>query len=362
MINNTSLLTINLSAIASNLKLVKSLAAESKVMAVLKANAYGHGLVKTAKHIEHAIGGIAVARLQEAMELRENGITCPLLLLGTLLDNDTLNYCAHNDIAVVAHTNENVELILQASLASPVSVWLKLDTGMHRLGVAEESAVALYQSLKKCEWVSDIITMTHLSDAESEDTAPTARQLDDFDTIFSNISAPQSIANSAGILYHPTSHRDWVRPGIMLFGANPRQTSSKADTITDKLKPTMTLSAKIIAIRDVKQGESVGYNGTWIAPRPSKIATLGIGYADGYPRHANNGTPVLVNGQRVPIAGRVSMDLITVDITECKGVAIGDEAILWGEGLLANEVAIHCDTIAYELFTSVTNRVTRQYI
>lgn len=354
---NTSTAHINLTAIANNVKQLKSLAPNSNIMAVLKANAYGHGLIEVARCIQHDVDGIAVARLHEAVELRENSVTCPLLLLGTSLDNDVLDYCAGNDMAVVTHTMDDVKRVAQSSLSNPIKVWLKVDTGMHRLGIDAAQAEEAFNILTASSQVNKIIGMTHFSDSEKADKDNTSVQTASFDTLFEPLPCEQSLANSAGILFHPNSHRDWIRPGIMLFGINP---SSEMESPIS-LQPAMTLSSKILSLRHIQTGETVGYNGIWTAQRPSIIATLGIGYGDGYPRHAANGTPVLINGERARLAGRVSMDLMTVDVTDCSNVNVGDEAILWGEGLSANEVADHCSTISYELFTSVSSRVTRRY-
>ncbi|MEE8059753.1 MAG: alanine racemase [Pseudomonadales bacterium] len=357
---HTTKAIINLAAIRHNLSIVKQLAPHSKVMAVIKADAYGHGLIEIAQTLADA-EGLAVARLEEALLLRGENIEQRILLLGGFIDMASLQQCAEHSIDIVIHSWNSVETLLTATLEKPVNVWLKHNSGMHRLGLSIEEFRQADPLLGSCANVAEKIFMTHFSASDETDSTSTDQQLAAFQQATEGLEAPLSLANSAAIIKHQHTHADWVRPGIMLFGANPIGANSQPQFPVDLL-PAMTLSAHVMAIRTIEKGASVGYNGCWIADRESKIATVGIGYGDGYPRHASNGTPVLVNGQRATLAGTVSMDLITIDITDCQSVNISDEVILWGEGLKAETIATYADTISYELFTSISKRVPRLYL
>lgn len=348
---------INLDAIRHNLQQVKSLAPQAKIMAVVKADAYGHGLIETATALAMA-DGLAVARLEEALQLRATGTKQRILLLGGYTDNDCLQHCAQQHIDVVVHSTQGVEQLLSAKLTTPINVWLKHDSGMHRLGMDDGQYQGAYAQLATCSQVNEIILMTHFSESDENNKTITQTQLQRFQQVTAEINAPRSLANSAAILQHPDTHADWVRPGIMLYGANPLATPEHAAV---ELIPAMSFSTKVIALRNIAAGESVGYLSRWTAKRASRIATLSVGYGDGYPRHAENGTPVKVNGQLASLVGTVSMDLITIDVTDCHNINLGDSAYLWGNGLKAEVIAQHVGTISYELFTSVTKRVFREY-
>jgi alanine racemase len=356
--HQTAQATINLSAIRHNLELVRSLAPNSNVMAVIKADAYGHGITEVANTLSSA-DGLAVARIEEALELRKTGIKLRLLLLGSYLTAKTLALCSEHSIDVVVHTPDGVNTLLSTPLSSKINVWLKLDSGMHRLGMHIDSFIESHRKLNDCRHVHEIIHMSHFSDAE-QPHGQSNEQLSVFERATRSFDAPVSLANSAAIIRLPDTHRDWIRPGIVLYGVNPVPDSNIRSELL--LQQAMTLSAKVIAINHLPPGEGVGYNSSWHSEQNSIIATVGIGYGDGYPRHAKNGTPVLINGERALLVGTVSMDLITVDITHCQSVNIGDDVILWSNDLKAEEVAPYCATIAYELFTSITKRVPRIYI
>lgn len=352
--------TIDLAALRHNLQQAKRLAPNSRIMAVIKADAYGHGIVAAAKALASA-DGLAVARLEEALTLRKQGINQRLLLLGSFLDSNSLALCADNNIDVAVHNSAGVDTLLASRSHKQLAVWLKHDSGMHRLGMNALELRSAHQRLSSCSHIGDMGLMTHFSAADDLDPHTTQQQTQSFLQATEGLTGFSCLANSAAIIQHPQTHLDWVRPGIMLYGANPLPpTITKLNNL--ELQPVMTLRAKIIAIRPIATGESAGYNERWTATRPTQLATIAIGYADGYPRHARNGTPVLINGQRAVLAGRVSMDLITVDISDCHEVNIGDEAILWGQGLPAEEIASYADTISYQLFTSVSKRVPRIYI
>jgi alanine racemase len=325
-------------------------------MAMVKADAYGHGLQRSAAALQDA-DGLGVARLQEAIALREGGATKRILLLATLLDAADLATCSKLDIDVVAHDDASVKCIATHASRAPLRVWLKLDSGMHRAGLSPEAFAQADALLRRSPGIVELIHMTHLSDASDPCSAATARQLSLFSDVHGvNLDAPVSVANSAALISRPDTRADWVRPGLMLYGENPLESASPIG-----LRAAMTLMSFVIAIREIPSGESVGYGGTWTATRPSRIATIGVGYGDGYPRTARNGTPVMINDHPAPLVGVVSMDSLTVDITDCAAIRIGDPAVLWGAALPASTVAKYAATIPYALMTSLQSRVTRTF-
>ena len=347
--------TIDLSALRHNLNQVRRLVGHRKILAMVKADGYGHGLGRAATAMADA-DGFGVARLDEALALRAAGVRKRIVLLGTLLSPATVARCAREKIDLVAHDPESVRCIAQTPTDEPVTVWLKLDSGMHRLGLSPEQFPGAHKTLAAAAHVGELVHMTHFSDAERLDQDITAQQLRRFSELHASHHCATSLANSAAIIAHPDSHGDWVRPGIMLYGTNPVPESHPVE-----LRQVMTLTAPVLAIRHVEAGDAVGYNQLWRAPRASTVATIGIGYGDGYPRHAPNGTPVWINGQQAPLAGRVSMDVLSVDITDANSVSVGDRVQLWGPQLPADIVADCAGTISYQLFTSITSRVHREY-
>jgi len=351
---NTTRALIDLSALRHNLAVVRQLCPTSRVMAMVKANAYGHGLLPVARALADA-DALAVARLEEALALRDAGIDQRLLVLGTLLDETDLRLCSARCIDVTVHDLATVERIA-ALIDAPLRVWLKLDGGMHRLGLQPDEFRAAEQRLRAAPGILELGHMMHFSSADEPGAAATEQQLRRFEAAHAGSPAPVSIANSAALIGRPETRADWVRPGIMLYGDNPLANSHPLP-----LRPVMSLRARVLALRRIEAGEAVGYNGVWRSERGSLIATLGVGYGDGYPRHAPNGTPVWINGQLAPLAGRVSMDTITVDVSACGNIAVGMEAELWGTQLAAAEVARRAGTISYELFTALADRVTKDY-
>lgn len=348
---------INLAALRQNARRVRGLAPHSAVMAVIKANAYGHGLLPVADALQGEVEGFAVARFEEALTLRQHGVEQRILMLSARPQLDQLHQCADHNIDIVIHDADTARLIVGNPLSRPVRVWLKVDSGMHRLGVPAPELNQLYALLSRSEAIGEIVLMSHFASAELLDDSTTARQLAAFEQACNGIAAPVSLANSAAVIAHPDCHRDWVRPGIMLYGVNPLGMGD--DTPLDAV---MTLRSTLLAVRSIAAGAGVGYNHQWTSPGPSRIGTVAIGYGDGYPRHACNGTPVLVNGRRCPLVGRVSMDTITVDLSDQPQAQAGDEVILWGEHLAVAEVAANADTIAYQLLTAVSARVAYRYV
>ncbi|MEZ8101954.1 alanine racemase [Vibrio bivalvicida] len=349
---------INLEALKHNLAQIKQQAPNSKVMAVVKANSYGHGLRHIAKNATGA-DAFGVARIEEALQLRACGVVKPILLLEGFYSSGDLPVLVTNNIQTVVHCEEQLLALEQAELETPVVVWLKIDSGMHRLGVRPEQYPEFVARLKACRNVAKPLRyMSHFGCADELDKTTTNEQTELFMTLTEGCEGERSLAASAGLLAWPNSQLDWVRPGIIMYGVSPFN-----DRNAEQMgyQPVMTLKSHLIAVRDVKAGESVGYGGIWTSQRDTKVGVIAIGYGDGYPRTAPNGTPVLVNGRKVPIAGRVSMDMLTVDLGANAEDKVGDEAILWGKALPAEEVAYHIGTIAYELVTKLTSRVDMEY-
>lgn len=352
---------INLSNIRKNYQLASSLTPGGKTLAVVKADAYGHGSVAVAQHLAQDVEVFAVACIEEALELRAVGIKQPILLLEGFFEADELDIIAEQGFWTALHSQAQIEQLKAKQQANPIPVWLKIDTGMHRLGFAPEDAVVAYEQLTSMAQVKNLVVMTHLANADDPhiQNVTVASQLAALPAYFSQPGIELSLANSAGLLDHAQARKNWQRPGIILYGSSPL---TQDNSISSQLLPAMTLKSKIIATRWVEAGESVGYGSRFVAQQRTRIATVAMGYADGYPRQAKEGTPVLVEGQRTQIAGRVSMDMLTVDITHIAQAEVGSEVVFWGDQLDANEVASYCDTIAYHLFTGVTKRVPRKYL
>ena len=349
---------ICLQALRHNVAQVKKIAPESKIMAVVKANAYGHGLLAVATALTD-VDAFAVARVEEALTLRSGGVVKPILLLEGFFSPHELAILVANNIHTSVHIEQQLAELEQAELETPIHVWLKMDTGMHRLGIRPENCKQAIERLKNNpNVVQPARLMTHFSCADELDNDATQRQIDVFDAIVAGEVGEHSIANSAGVLAWPSSRREWIRPGIILYGVSPMIGGTAAE---HNLKPVMTLTTDLIAVRELKQGETIGYGGFWTASQDTRIGVVAVGYGDGYPRMAPEGTPVLINGRRVPIVGRVSMDMLTVDLGPDCTDQVGDKVILWGDGLPAELVAEHIGTITYELITKLTQRVALKY-
>ncbi|WP_044470973.1 alanine racemase [Mannheimia massilioguelmaensis] len=352
--------TVKISSVAlkHNIQTIRKKAPYSKIIAVVKANAYGHGVLFVSSAVERLVDGFGVARLEEALSLRSNGVTKPILLLEGFFSIDDLPILSVNNIQTVIHNQEQLDAIKQAHLDNPIKVWLKIDTGMHRLGVSLEQVDDFYDALTNCKNVSEIGFVSHFSRADEIDCDYTQIQLSRFLNATKDKQGDRTIAASGGILFWEDSHLEYIRPGIIMYGVSPTSTpSSEYDLI-----PVMTLTSSLIAVRDHKKGEPVGYGGTWISERDTKIGVIAIGYGDGYPRNVPTGTPVHINGRRVPIVGRVSMDMVTVDLgPDCQD-KVGDEAILWGKELPIEEVADITGLLSYELMTKLTPRVLTEYV
>jgi alanine racemase len=350
---------IDLNALKHNYRIAQSLSEGGQCLAVIKANAYGHGAIEIAKALAPLAPAFGVACIEEADELRRSGITTPILLLEGAFSMDEIAVAAEKNYWLMVTTDKQAADIINAELYQQVHVWLKVDTGMHRLGVLAKDVNRMHKALKASKNVAEeVVIATHLVCADEADDPLTLRQITEIKSVCGALNESCSIANSAALLAWPAAKAEWNRPGYMLYGNSPLLFTNQA---ASQLIHVMTLRSAVIALRDVAIGETVGYGAAWRAERPSRIATVAIGYGDGYPRHATNGTPVLVGGQRAKLAGRVSMDMITVDVTDLT-VAIGDEVILWGQALSANEVASWAGTIGYELLTRMPLRTPRVFV
>lgn len=352
--------TVRLDDIVHNYRLACRLAPESRNVAVIKANAYGHGAQEIAEALQPLVPAFAVALIEEAASLRKAGITKPIVVLQGVNDAAEIQTAAEHDFWLLLHRQRQVDELVSSKPVKPVGVWLKLDTGMHRMGFSPEQLGPVCKKLRSLKMVrQELVLCTHLACADNIQDPMTPRQANVARLCSRAHGLGLSIANSAGIMHWPITHAEWGRPGYMLYGNCP---TGAFDGDSSELRPAMTMSSEVFAIRHLHEGEGVGYGQVWRAERPSIIGTVPIGYGDGYPRHAPSGTPVLVKGQRVPLVGRVSMDAIAIDLTEMKGVEIGDPVELWGENLSVNEVAAFSGTIGYEILAGLTGRVPLKHV
>ncbi len=341
---------IDLSALQYNLHVARR-ATRARIMAVIKAAAYGHGLLRTAQAL-NAADGFALLDIRDAVQLRESGFRQTILLLEGLFTREDVQQAAEYDLACVIHSPQQISLLDAHPRRSNLQVWLKINTGMNRLGFAPQDVPAAMEKLKTHPAVRDITLMTHFSHAD-EATGVSA-QLEVFNALAAPYRVARSLANSAALLRYPATHGDWVRPGIMLYGASPFAEMSAQQL---GLRAVMTLHSEIIAVRQLQSGDAIGYGGQFRAQHPMRVGIVACGYADGYPRHAPTGTPVWVEGQRTRTLGRVSMDMMTVDLSALPAAAVGSSVTLWGEGLPVEEVAHAAGTISYELLCALTARV-----
>jgi alanine racemase len=326
----------------------------ASVIAMVKSNAYGHGLERIALALPDA-DAFGVASLEEGLHLRYAGITQPIILMEGLFHPAELSRAIAYDFTCVVHQVEQVEMLEQYTRARTLPIWMKIDTGMHRLGFQADQVQTMYRRLQNCKVVQKPIgLMTHFANADVVDNAHTRQQIELFNRVTEGLPGPRSLSNSAGIIAWPTAHANWVRPGIMLYGASPLEGRHGAE---HGLHPVMVLTSELIAVHQLAKGESVGYGSTWTCPEDMRIGIVGIGYGDGYPRHVKNGAPMLVNGQSCPLIGRVSMDMLSVDLRTQPAAKVGDPVTLWGPGLPIEVVAKYSETTAYELLTRITQRV-----
>ncbi len=351
------------SALVHNARRAKQLTpAAGQVLGVIKADAYGHGLLESAAALRDQVDGFAVLELEAARQLRQHGCDAPILMLEGFHSPAELNVFATLSLSTIIHRLDQIDTLAQTDLPRPLPVFLKLNTGMNRLGLALTDAQTAYERLRALPQVGEVTVMTHFADADN--ARGTAWQLERLLAAWPEVmNCRTSFANSAALLKGPADRRalgDVVRPGIMLYGASPWGDSVVGKTANDLgLQPVMTLGSELIAIQDIQAGERVGYGGTFTADRPMRIGVVACGYADGYPRHATSQTPILVNGQRTTLTGRVSMDRLCCDVTHIPTARVGSAVTLWGDGLPADAVADSAGTIAYELFCALAPRVPR---
>ena len=337
---------IDLNALLNNYRKLRKLHG-GKAFAVLKANAYGHGAIPCAKKLESEADGFAVAFLDEGLELRQAGILKPILVLEGLFEAEELVLAAKHDLWIVVHHLQQIELIEQCTdECRDLNVWIKLDTGMHRLGFDPHSAQSYQQRLLNSKAVAQVNFMTHLARADEPDVMSTQEQIALFQQATAKLAGETSICNSAGAIIWHGHGAEWARLGIGMYGANPINDSAV------KLESVMELKSRIFAVKEISKGEPAGYGGVFIAERNTRIGMVAVGYADGYPRRILAG-PVLVDGKLTRTVGRVSMDMLAVDLTDIPEAEIGSEVELWGKNLSVNEVAKHAQTISYELLCNV---------
>lgn len=348
--------SIHLAALWHNLTVAKSAAPNSKIMAVVKANGYGHGLLRVAAGLNQA-EGFAVLGLDEAISLRQSGFSQTILLLEGVFSPEELATASEQDISLVVHCDEQIKMLESALLHTPVAVFLKMNTGMNRLGFTPKHYAAALNRLASCQNVKgqnrkEITLMTHFATADEDEGVSAALTL--FQKATQGLNYPASLANSAALLRYPETHTDWVRLGIMLYGATPVSGTAAASY---GLKPAMSLTSKIIAVQNLEIGESVGYGKRFTATRKTRVGIVACGYADGYPRHAPSGTAIAVDGKVTQTLGRVSMDMLFADITDIPQANIGSPIELWGSQVPVDTVAEAAGTVGYELLCAVTPRV-----
>ncbi|MDJ0700423.1 MAG: alanine racemase [Woeseiaceae bacterium] len=358
---------IRLGALEHNLGVIRKAAPDARVMAVIKANAYGHGMITVAHHLSD-VDAFAVARVPEAIRLRESGIENPIVLLAGALNDDELRSAMWRGFELVVHCEEQIRLLEKAGDGKAV-IWLKIDTGMNRLGFAPENAPELVERLKPLPGVAELRLMTHMASADDPENPSTALQFERFRTVTAGFDGAVSIGNTATALGWQElrdaraefgfTGEHWIRPGIALFGVSPFADRTGAEL---GLKPVMRFEARVIAVKPLRRGEQVGYTGAWTADRDTTLGIISAGYGDGYTRHFRNGTPVLLNGRTVPLIGRVSMDMIAVDLGTDTKDRVGDIATLWGDGLPVERVAPYASAIPYELVCGVMNREASEIV
>jgi len=351
--------TIHTDALQHNLSQVRARAPDSRVMAVVKADGYGHGLERVARALSGA-DAFGVAALSDAERLRAAGLSQPIVLLSGFDDPEDLPQLRRLNVETVVHHATQLQMLEQVAAGAPIRCWLKIDTGMHRLGFPPEEVRDAYATLLAMPSVDpDIVLMNHFASSDefvgsTSNGRQTREQLRVFAEATAGLPGPRSLANSAAVLGWPDAHFDWVRPGGALYGISVVEGMSGADF---GLRPAMTLATRLIAVNTIRAGERIGYSATWECPEDMPVGVAAIGYGDGYPRRVPAGTPVLVNGLRADIIGRVSMDLMTIDLRSQAHARPGDPVVLWGEGLPVETIATAAGTIGYEPVCSITRRV-----
>jgi alanine racemase len=362
--NSTAICTVDLQAIKHNYELIHRMMPSQKILAMIKSNAYGHGLVHVAKTLSHA-DALGVATISEAQQLRNANIETDIIVMrGFACAEELAVFEKDSRLIACVHDVEQIALLQAASLENKkIRIWMKIDTGMHRLGFSCEQFQDAYQTLNQLSNVEKpFVICSHLADADNNNPTFTNQQIAAFEKMTKHLSNEKSVLNSAGILAHAHAHYDWIRPGLLLYGVSPFDYPGKHDAIIKNFIPAMTFESKLIAVKNVNANEKIGYSCTFTTPHAMKIGIVGMGYGDSYPRHAKNGTPVLIRDERCSIVGRVSMDMMNVDVTHVKNVMVGDTVILWGRDLLVSEIAKQVNTVSHELLCHLTGRVHRVYL
>lgn len=350
---------IDLQALQHNAKQARQYAPQQKLLAVIKSDAYGHCVIETAKALVSHVDGFAVARTDEGIALRENDIKNDILVMGGFESEAEFVAIANNNLAVVIHDPVQLTLMKGYQGDALIKVWLKLETGMHRLGIMANDIESVWLQLKQHKNIhQDMVIMSHFAKSEELNDPMTQQQIEKFEKLVQPYETEQSLANSAAIISWPQSHKDWLRAGALLYGLSPFPDRT-AESLG--LKPVMTLTTHLKTIRHIKQGASVGYGATWTAAKNMKVGVIAVGYGDGYPRMIGKDAYVLLRGKPAPILGRVSMDMCTIDLSQHPAAKVGDEVVLWGNGLPVEIVAKSVNTDPRELVTGLTSRVVRQF-
>lgn len=348
---------IDLTALRHNFQLAKTLT-HANTIAVVKADAYGHGAVQCANALSAHTNAFAVACIEEALELRASGIKNPILLLEGFFEAQELALINQYDLWTVIHSEWQIKIIEKTSLTKGLTVFLKMDSGMHRIGFLVEECLSAYKRLINTNKISATKLMSHFSRADEPAVDYTKKQLDTFQSIAKTLNIETCLCNSPAILAWPETYSQWVRPGIMLYGSSPFEETHAS---TNNLIPVMTLQSKIIAVKEIAANEPIGYGAHFITHKPMRLGIVAMGYADGYPRQAPSNTPVLVNNIKTRLVGRVSMDMLMIDITDIPSAGLGSHVELWGKNILANDIATLANTISYQLFCNV-KRASRIFI
>lgn len=347
--------TLSKQNLLDNFKLLRAKAGGRDVMAMIKANGYGHGLRSTALNLDEHVYSFGVASVDEALALRKVGIKKPITLMSGAFEPEDIPLAAENNFQLIFHEKIQLDWLDNADIVSPVKIWMKIDTGMGRLGFKLNQAQAIYESLKNHpKVIQPIGIISHIACADDPINPLNQIQIDNFSQFVKDKEGPKSLVNSAGIFSFADDLYDVVRPGIALYGISPLLGKTASEL---GLKPVMTLQTKLVAVSNYKKGNSVGYGSRFICPEDMQIGVIAMGYGDGYPRSAIDGTPVLVNGKRCKLVGRVSMDMLTIDLRDCPEAKVGDPVILWGEGLALEEVANYTSNIPYDIICGIQHRV-----
>lgn len=345
---------IDLDALRHNYRLARRRHG-ARALAVVKANAYGHGAVRCAQALADEADGFAVACLEEALALRAAGITRPILLLEGVFEAAELDEVVHHRLWLVVHHEAQIRMLEAMPVVPPLTVWIKVNSGMNRAGFMPDEVDAAWQRLVDCGRVGEITLMSHFARADEPQVITTAEQIKRFDAATAHLPGARSLANSGAVLGWPAAHRDWARPGILLYGADPMPDEGHG------LRPVMTLQSAVMAVREIPAGAPLGYGARFVAERPTRVGLVAMGYADGYPRLVPDGTPVAVDEIRTRLIGRVSMDMLTIDLTDLPEAGLGSRVELWGGNIPVNRIAQAAGTIAYELLCNV-KRVRFEYV